>query len=180
MNTSTSLERTQYYLSLRYPVTVRELAPEDGGGYMASIPQLGSATFVADGETAAEALEALDALRRHLIPHLLREGEELPEPADENETIEQYSGNLVLRIPKRLHARLASEAKRSACSINKLATELLSQNLERSVLLREMRRLVEEREPQAAPLRQRWLMLDVATEAPGVGEWTEQEYGAAA
>jgi HicB-like protein involved in pilus formation len=91
-------------------------------------------------------------LRRHLIPKLLEDGEELPEPADEKEPIEQYSGNLVLRIPKRLHARLASEARRSGCSINKLATELLSQSLERSVLLREMHRLLEEKEPQTAPL----------------------------
>ena len=152
MNASASLERTQYYLDLRYPVTIRELTPEEGGGYMATIPQLGSSTFVADGETAVEALEALEALRRHLIPKLLEDGEELPEPADEKEPIEQYSGNLVLRIPKRLHARLASEAKRSACSINKLATELLSQSLERSVLLREMHRLLEEKGPQTAPL----------------------------
>jgi hypothetical protein len=53
------------------------LAPEEGGGYAASIPQLGSRTFVAVGERAAEELESLDALRQILIPELLAEGEDL-------------------------------------------------------------------------------------------------------
>ena len=44
------------------------------------------------------------------------------------------SGNLVLRIPRGLHARLAAEAKRNQTSINKLATQLLTQNLERAWL----------------------------------------------
>jgi antitoxin HicB len=134
----------EYYLGLRYPVVLRELAPEDGGGYVASIPRLGDRTFVAVGEDPAEALETLDVLRRHLIPKLLAEGVVLPEPEDEREEIQQYSGNLVLRIPRGLHAQLASEAKRNGCSINKLATQLLSQNLERSRLSEQVWALCEE------------------------------------
>ncbi|MBI3910164.1 MAG: toxin-antitoxin system HicB family antitoxin [Armatimonadetes bacterium] len=131
-----------YYLNLRYPVTLRELAPEEGGGYVAAIPQLGVRTFVAVGETPGEALEALDALRRHLIPELLAEGVELPEPQDERHAIEQYSGNLVLRIPRGLHARLAEEAKRNGCSLNKLATQLLAEGLERARVTEELHRVL--------------------------------------
>lgn len=71
------------YLALRYPVLVQELAPEEGGGYMATIPLLGSSTFVADGETAADAIAALDRLRRHLIPILVAKGVKLAEPDDD-------------------------------------------------------------------------------------------------
>ena len=131
MSARRQARQAEHYLDLRYPSVVKELSPEEGGGYVATIPQLGSRTFVADGETPAEAIEALDVLRRHLIPELLAEGVELPEPREEPEAIEQYSGNLVLRIPKSLHAQLAAEARRNGCSLNKYATQLLAQNLER-------------------------------------------------
>jgi antitoxin HicB len=136
--------KVERYLGLNYPVLLRALAPEDGGGYVAAIPQLGARTFVAVGETPAEALEALDALRRHLIPTLLAEGVDLPEPQDEREDVQQYSGNLLLRIPRELHARLAAGAKQSGCSINKYATQLLAQGLERSRLNEEIRGLRDE------------------------------------
>jgi predicted RNase H-like HicB family nuclease len=126
-------------------MVVRELAPEEGGGYMACIPQLGSRTFVADGETPAEAVRALEALRGRLLPELLAEGVVLPEPREEPEPIEQYSGNLVLRIPKSLHAHLAAEAKRSGCSLNKYATELLAQNMERQWWIVQLRDVLAER-----------------------------------
>jgi antitoxin HicB len=144
MSTEGLTKKIEHYLGLRYPVLLKELAPEDGSGYVAAIPQLGIRTFVAVGDTAGEALDALDVLRRHLIPKLLAQGEELPEPQDEREDIEQYSGNLVLRIPRRLHAQLAAEAKRSGCSMNKLATQLLAQHLEQSRLREEIRRLSDE------------------------------------
>jgi antitoxin HicB len=134
MSTQDLAARIEHFLGRRYPVSLQELAPEEGGGYVAAIPQLGRIAFMAVGETPAEALEALDALRQHLIPELLAEGVELPEPQDDSESLEQYSGNLMLRIPRSLHARLAAEAKRNQTSINKLATQLLSQNLERTWL----------------------------------------------
>lgn len=97
MNHSMRAKDANYHLGLRYPVVVRELAPEEGGGYVASIPQLGSGTFVATGETAGEALEALDALRRRLIPILLADGVELPEPDYRYERLETRSDTVALR-----------------------------------------------------------------------------------
>ena len=149
MSATATRKSAEYYLNLRYPIMLRELAPEDGGGYVAAIPQLGIRTFVAVGETPAEALEVLDDLRRVLIPQLVAEGVELPEPRDERESIEQFSGNLVLRIPRSLHAKIAAAAKRNGCSINKLATQLLSENLERSLCIEEVRGLVSELRAEA-------------------------------
>jgi predicted RNase H-like HicB family nuclease len=141
----------EQYLNRRYPIVVRKLSPEEGGGYTATIPQLGSRTFVADGETPADAIDALDSLRRHLIPELLAEGVELPEPREDPDPIEQYSGNLVLRIPKSLHAQLAATAKQNGCSLNKYATQLLAQNLEREWWVEQLRDLSEPIDAVATP-----------------------------
>ena len=122
-------ETVEHYLSQRYPITLIEVSEEEGGGFRASIPQLGDRTFVAAGDTPQEALDNLDAVRRALIPELLAEGIALPDAIPDREDAEAYSGNLVLRIPKSLHARLAREAARNGCSINKLATQLLAEGL---------------------------------------------------
>ena len=127
----------EYYLNLRYPVTVRELSAEEGGGFLATIPQLGSKTFIADGETPTEALQALDTLRQHLIPELIKNGVALPEPVQDEEA-EQFSGSLMLRVPKDLHAKLAAWAKRNGASLNKATTQLLAQALSEQSLVNEM------------------------------------------
>lgn len=134
MSTGDARKTAEHYLALRYAIELRELAPEEGGGWMATIPQLGSQTFVGDGDTPEAAVAALDALRRDLIPRLVENGTALPEPKAE-EPVEQSSGRLMLRIPRGLHAALARAARESDCSINKLATQLLAQGVERQAAL---------------------------------------------
>ncbi len=41
----------EFYLSLDYPVEIRRLPAEDGGGYIACIPHLGRWMFTAAGDT---------------------------------------------------------------------------------------------------------------------------------
>src|SRR2546422_8177644 len=120
----------EYYLNLDYPITLEKLSEEDGGGYAAYIPQLGSGTFVAVGESQAQALESLEELRQHLIPRLVERGVKIPEPRLEHEPSEHYSGSLMLRVPPVLHAQLVAAARLNGCSINKLATQFLAQALE--------------------------------------------------
>jgi antitoxin HicB len=144
MNNITPKKGAAYYLALRYPVQVRELAPEEGGGYLASIPLLGSRTFNAVGDTASEALEALEALREHLIPTLIEQGVHLAEPDDDSINIEEFSGNLVLRVPKSLHADLTRQARIEGTSINKLGTQLLSEGIGRRQPVSEVRQVLED------------------------------------
>lgn len=133
----------EYYLGLRYAVTLKELAPEDGGGYVASYPELGSKTFQSVADTPQEALEGLDEVRRVLIPMLVDEGMKIPEPQAEAEK-ERFSGNIMIRIPPALHAQLSAYSKSSNVSINKLATQYLSQGLTTDTLVSELKSALKE------------------------------------
>ena len=115
----------EYYLSLDYPVEIRRIDEGLGGGYMASIPTLGSQAFVGDGETPQEAYENLQAAKREIFTDYLEHGVAIPEPVEEAD-YERYSGKLVVRMPRELHARLAAAAKRNDTSLNQFILYTLS------------------------------------------------------
>jgi hypothetical protein len=50
---TTDLAREEWN-NLRYPIRLKRCSGEEGGGWIASIPMLGEAGFVADGEPARE------------------------------------------------------------------------------------------------------------------------------
>lgn len=54
----------------------------------------------------------------------IRADDPIPEPAETH-----YSGRLLLRMPKSLHARLADQASRDNVSVNQLAVSILSEGL---------------------------------------------------
>lgn len=111
---------------LNYPVNITPLSPEDGGGYLAEFPDLPGC--MADGETVEEALQqAEDALTAWLAT-AVEFGDPIPEPG----TMTEYSGQWRIRLPKSLHAALASRAKLEGVSLNMLAVALLAQGLGRT------------------------------------------------
>ena len=114
----------EYYLSLDYPVEIRRIEDSLGGGYVASIPSLGSYAFVGDGETPQEAYQDLQVAKKEIFEDWLEEGLPIPEPVDESE-YEDYSGKLMLRMPRELHARLAAAAKRNHTSLNQYIVHCL-------------------------------------------------------
>ncbi|ADR37667.1 Uncharacterized protein family UPF0150 [Oceanithermus profundus DSM 14977] len=111
-----------YYLSLRYPIT---LAPEEEGGYTAIVPDLPGCVTV--GETAEEAMAMAEDAKRLWIEDAYERGEAIPVPSTERE----YSGRILLRMPKSLHRRLAEDAEREGVSLNQYVVALLQ---ERSAL----------------------------------------------
>ncbi len=113
-----------YYLNQRYPIQLIQLTDNDGGGWNASIPQLGSYTFQGDGDTIETALENLDAAKREFFQLAIDRGIELPDPISENE--ENYSGKFVVRVPKNLHRSLSEAATENECSLNQYVVSLLS------------------------------------------------------
>jgi antitoxin HicB len=127
-----------YYLSLDYPVETRRIDDSLGGGYVASIPSLGSYAFVGDGETPTEAYENLQAAKKEIFEDCLKEGLPIPEPVSEPE-YEDYSGKLMLRMPRELHAKLAAAAKRNDTSLNQFILYLLSSREARQDVVREIK-----------------------------------------
>ena len=120
------MEKTlEYYMSLDYPVEIRRIDDSLGGGYMASIPSLGSYAFLGDGATPQQAYDNLLATKKQVFEEYLEEGLAIPEPVDQSE-YEDYSGKYPLRMPRELHATLAAAAKRNHTSLNQYLVYALS------------------------------------------------------
>jgi predicted HicB family RNase H-like nuclease len=113
-----------YYLNLNYPIEIKRIPDSEGGGYTATIPQLGKYAFVGDGESIEEAIQNLEEIKAYLFEKYLDEGIPIPEPLDEEE--KNYSGKFVLRVPSELHRFLAQEAKRNGTTLNQYCVYLLT------------------------------------------------------
>lgn len=71
-----------YYLSLDYPVVIRRLPADMGGGYMAIIRGLGEYAFGGDGDTVQEAYDHLQEVKAVLFADWLKDGKHIPEPKE--------------------------------------------------------------------------------------------------
>lgn len=104
----------------RYPLTVRPLDADEGGGYLCEFPDLPGC--MGDGDTPEEAIaDGKEALRASL--QTLRElGRDVPAPS-------APTGEWRVQAPKSLHRRLAARAKREGVSLNLLTVSLLAEAL---------------------------------------------------
>lgn len=103
-----------------FPINIAPIPDDEGGGYLATFPDLPGC--IADGDTIDEAVaEARDAFAAWTMAELADKGE-LPTP-------KTYSGQFVLRISKTLHMQLAKRAAAEEVSLNHLAAILLAQGL---------------------------------------------------
>ena len=95
-----------------YPFEVKQLAREDGGGFLVTFPDLPGC--MADGETILEAItNAMDAEASRLATARAF-GAHLPAVS------QSYSGKWVQRVPRSVDSRLASLAKREGGGIHSL------------------------------------------------------------
>jgi antitoxin HicB len=65
--------------ALTYPVVVEPLSAEDGGGFLASVPDLPGC--MSDGETPEEALRSVQEAIAEWIEEARRLGREVPKPS---------------------------------------------------------------------------------------------------
>ncbi len=107
----------EYYLNLQYPVT---LYPDREGGYVAQIKDLPGC--LTQGETLEETMANINEARELWIETAYESGDEIPLPSTE----ENYSGKLLLQMPKSLHQRLAEEAERENVTLDRYIVFLLS------------------------------------------------------
>ena len=106
-----------------YPFEVRPLSGEDGGGYLISFPDF--AECISDGESIEEAIEnGRDALKATISA---LKAKKLPVPAPNSGGV--ASGKFVARVPKTVHAQLATRAKAEGVSLNTLVLTFIAQGL---------------------------------------------------
>lgn len=108
-----------YYLGLPYTVILRR---DEEGDFVARIDELPGCT--AHGKSPQEALENLEESKLLWITDCIEGGEPVPEPAVEESL---PSGKWVQRVPKGLHKKLSSIAKREGVSLNQLVTSILAE-----------------------------------------------------
>lgn len=95
---------------------------KDEGGFVVSFPELPGC--VTCGETIEAAVaNALDA-RKAWLGAAIEDGMEICEP----DSLEDYSGQFKLRIPRSLHRSLAEHSRREGISMNQYCVYLLSKN----------------------------------------------------
>ena len=107
---------------MKLPYTVELIPDADEGGFTVSIPALPGCLSV--GETAEEAYRNIEDAKHEWLIAAMEEGISIPEPV----SIDDYSGQFKLRIPKTLHRQLALQSKREGVSMNQYCVYLLSQN----------------------------------------------------
>ncbi len=129
------------YLALSYPVELRQLSDEEGGGWFACIPALGRHLVRATGNSPDEALQELDATRHLFINDMYERRVSIPLPPNPEE---EYSGNPGLRLPKEVHKLVAQRAREQGTSLNSylntlislaLGGDLVSQSLKQDIVL---------------------------------------------
>ena len=108
------------YIALPYKMEIVEDTEE--GGFVVTFPDLPGC--ISSGETIESAIaNAMDA-KKTWLEAALEEGISIREP----NSIEDYSGQFKLRIPKSLHRILAEHSKREGISMNQYCLYLLSRN----------------------------------------------------
>ena len=114
------MKSADYYDSLPYKMVV---TPDvEGGGYVASFPDLPGC--ITCGETIERAVENAADAKKAWLEAALEEGIEIHEPG----SLEEYSGQFKIRMPRSLHRDLAEHSKKEGISMNQYCIYLLSKN----------------------------------------------------
>jgi antitoxin HicB len=107
--TATPSERAASYLRQPY---ARIVVPEADRTFRGEILEFPGC--IATGDTPAETLSALDEIASAWLEGALERNQPIPEPIENTE----FSGRLVLRLPKSLHKKAKMLAERDGTSLN--------------------------------------------------------------
>lgn len=108
------------YLALPYRMEIVEDREE--GGYVVSYPDLPGCLTC--GETIESAVANARDAKRVWLEAALEEGVSIPMP----DSLEDYSGQFKLRLPRSLHRALAEHSQREGISMNQYCVYLLAKN----------------------------------------------------
>lgn len=110
----------EYYMSLNYRVEV--VRGDDTGGYILHCPELKGCMTSANA--IDEGFKMIEDAKRCWFTACLEDGIDIPEPV----SLDDYSGQFKLRMPKSLHRELAEHSKQEGVSMNQYCLYLLSRN----------------------------------------------------
>lgn len=111
--------------SAAYPFEIRPLSVAEGGGYLILYPDFSDC--ISDGDTIEEAIaNGEDALQATLAA-IKASGLNAPLPNGGG----VVSGKFVARVPKTVHAQLASRARVEGVSLNAMVLTLIAEGLGR-------------------------------------------------
>ncbi|MDD5181298.1 MAG: type II toxin-antitoxin system HicB family antitoxin [Gallionellaceae bacterium] len=114
-----------------YAHIVSPLPDESGGGFLITFPDLPGC--MSDGDTIEEAINNGRDVFAAYVSALADMKREIPAPTFHPDTVEipNASGKFVARVPKSIHAQLASRAKAEGVSLNTLVLTFIAEGLGR-------------------------------------------------
>jgi predicted RNase H-like HicB family nuclease len=98
----------------------RVLIPDESGGYSAEILEFPGC--FAEGDTADEAMEALERAAKSWIQAALEQGQDIPRPF----VNQGYSGKVALRLPRSFHRKAVQFAERDGTSLNQFLVSAIA------------------------------------------------------
>lgn len=120
------LKNKEYYLSLKYPIIIREIWDDDEKNfiYCAEIKELPGLKVY--GDTKEEVLEDLEDAKISWIEAAIETGRDITIPA----ALENVSGRITLRMDKSLHIDIKEYAVDQGVSLNQGILNLVKKGLE--------------------------------------------------
>ncbi|HTF32851.1 MAG TPA: type II toxin-antitoxin system HicB family antitoxin [Myxococcota bacterium] len=109
-------------MKTEYPVIVRPLAKEDGGGFLAEFPDLPGC--ISDGESTEEALRNAMEAKEAWLAAMHEAGRKIPAP-------ESRGGKWVQRVSITTKRRLEAAARDEGVSLNALVSAFIAESLGR-------------------------------------------------
>ncbi len=114
------MKTLEEYMKLPYKL---EIVPDtDESGFIASFPELPGC--ITCGETIESAVLNAKEAKKEWLKAAIEGHININEP----ESLESYSGQFKLRLPKTLHKTLAEDSKKEGVSMNQYCVYLLSKN----------------------------------------------------
>ncbi|MDP1607111.1 MAG: type II toxin-antitoxin system HicB family antitoxin [Rhodocyclaceae bacterium] len=105
-----------------YPLEIRPLTADEGGGFLATFPDLPGC--MADGESPEEAIEdARGAFAAWMAAHV-EDGRPVPVPGGDVAPV-----RFVQRLPRSVHSALKALAASDGVSMNTMATVLIAEGI---------------------------------------------------
>ena len=119
------------HLELPYHIDVKSKREGDRSRWVATVEELPGCG--SQGDTAGEAVAGLRPAMESWFQSAIAESRQIPMPGpddDSSKAAHSYSGRLLVRMPKLLHAQLAHRAEQEQISLNRLVIEVLAEAVE--------------------------------------------------